>query len=120
MAKKSTSKSPVALALGVTLASTTVMMASASADANPFAMNELSSGYQVAMEGKCGGNMGAQKEAEGKCGGNMGAQKDAEGKCGGDMGAKKDAEGKCGGNMNSGEAKGKEGKCGEGKCGGSK
>ncbi len=114
MAKKSTSKSPVALALGVTLASTTVMMASASADANPFAMNELSSGYQVAMEGKCGGNMGAQK--------------DAEGKCGGDMGAKKDAEGKCGGNMNSGEAKGKEGKCGgdmkdkamEGKCGGSK
>lgn len=65
------------------------------ADANPFALTELGSGYQLAdqhegAEGKCG---------EGKCGE---GKKDAEGKCG---------EGKCG------EKKPAEGKCGEGKCG---
>ncbi|MFK8067245.1 MAG: hypothetical protein AB8D52_03275 [Gammaproteobacteria bacterium] len=57
------------------------------AESNPFSLNDLSTGYQVA-EGKCG---------EGKCG-----EKKAEAKCG---------EGKCG------EAKKAEGKCGEGKCG---
>jgi len=59
----------------------------ANASDNPFGMQELNTGYEVAMstsEGLCG---------EGKCG---------EGKCG---------EGKCGGD------KAKEAKCGEGKCG---
>jgi len=57
---------------------------------NPFAMQELTAGYNVAMsEGTCG---------EGKCGGDKGK----EAKCG---------EGKCGGD------KAKEAKCGEGKCG---
>jgi uncharacterized low-complexity protein len=65
------------------------------ADTNPFALTEMSSGYQLAdhhegAEGKCG---------EGKCGEGKTA---AEGKCG---------EGKCG------EKKPAEGKCGEGKCG---
>ncbi|MBE9564827.1 MAG: hypothetical protein IMF17_06235 [Proteobacteria bacterium] len=54
---------------------------------NPFGMQELNSGYNVAMsEGTCG---------EGKCG---------EGKCGEGKAESKDAEAKCG-----------EGKCGEGK-----
>lgn len=67
----------------------------ANASENPFGMQELNTGYDVAMstsEGLCG---------EGKCGGDKGK----EGKCG---------EGKCGGD------KAKEGKCGEGKCGGDK
>lgn len=80
---------------------------------NPFAMNELSSGYQLAdghMEGKCGeGKCGeGAKEAEGKCG---------EGKCG--EGAK-EMEGKCGEGKCGEGTKEVEGKCGEGKCGGEK
>jgi len=96
----------------------------ANAAGNPFAMQPLSQGYQVAaaddkaMEGKCGG----KKEMEGKCGGDKAKAgtkaKTQEGKCG---------EGKCGGS----KAKAMEGKCGgdkekagaksmEGKCGGSK
>jgi uncharacterized low-complexity protein len=63
------------------------------ATANPFEMNQLSSGYQVGVQGE----MGAKGE---------------EGKCGADKGKK--AEGKCG------EGKKAEGKCGEGKCGGKK
>ncbi len=55
---------------------------------NPFSMQELSSGYTVAM-------------SEGTCG---------EGKCGGDKGK----EAKCG----EGKDKATEAKCGEGKCGG--
>ena len=94
MANKS-STAHAALALGVTLASSTVLMASASADANPFGMTELSSGYQVAMEGKCGGKM-MDKAKEGKCGGKM-MDKAKEGKCGGKM-MDKAMEGKCGGN----------------------
>jgi uncharacterized low-complexity protein len=69
------------------------------AESNPFALTELSAGYQLAEE---------HEGAEGKCGeGKCGEKKDAEGKCG----EKKDAEGKCG------EKKDAEGKCGEGKCG---
>ena len=79
-------------AFATTLAASNVANAS-EAGANPFAMNNLEGGYQVAKEGKCG---------EGKCGGKE--TKKMEGKCG---------EGKCGGS----KAK-KEGKCGEGKCGG--
>src|SRR5688500_6154062 len=76
------------------------------ANANPFAMESLSSVYQVAAEekkdadGKCG---------EGKCGGAKTADKKADGKCG---------EGKCGGSKTS--DKKADGKCGEGKCGGNK
>jgi uncharacterized low-complexity protein len=71
---------------------------SVNASENPFGMQELSAGYNVAMsEGTCG---------EGKCG---------EGKCGGDKAKEaKCGEGKCGGD------KAKEAKCGEGKCGGDK
>lgn len=89
------------------------------AASNPFAAQELSSGYSLAAaekaaegccgEGKCGGEM-KKAEGEGKCG---------EGKCGGE--AKSDGEGKCGEGKCGGEAKGDaEGKCGEGKCGAEK
>lgn len=82
------------------------LSAAVSASENPFAINELSSGYQLAQadsgekdkEGKCG---------EGKCGEEGAAKKDAEGKCG---------EGKCGEDKAAADKMG-EGKCGEGKCG---
>jgi len=97
-------------------------VANAAEGANPFAMNELSSGYMQLAEGKCGeGKCGGKKEKkkmEGKCG---------EGKCGGAKNMKKNMEGNCGGkkgmdeDMPMGNKKGKkEGKCGEGKCGGNK
>ena len=73
------------------------------ADANPFAMNELSGGYMQLAEGKCG--EGKKVIKEGKCG--EGKKVIKEGKCG---------EGKCG----EGKKVIKEGKCGEGKCGGAK
>jgi len=87
---------PIAAAVGAALTASVIAMPIANADANPFDMTELSSGYMVAEseEGKCG---------EGKCGeGKCGEGKAEEGKCG---------EGKCG------EGKAEEGKCGEGKCG---
>ncbi len=96
-------KNAFTLAIGATALAGS--MVATTATANPFEMNQLSSGYQVGVqgqmgakgaEGKCGGD---KAKAEGNCGGNM---KKAEGKCGGD---KAEAEGKCGG-------KGGEGKCG--------
>ncbi len=99
--KKSTMK-PIALAIGTTLAGVALAAGPVNATSNPFAMTDLSSGYQVSMgDGKCGA---------GKCGGDM--KKDAEAKCGGDM--KKGTEAKCGGDMK----KDAESKCGSGKCGG--
>ena len=74
-------------------------VANAAETANPFAMNELSSGYMQLAEAKCGGK---KMEKEGKCGDSKKMKK--EGKCG---------EGKCG----EGKKMKKEGKCGEGKCG---
>jgi uncharacterized low-complexity protein len=82
---------PVSLAAGLALVGSLAGASVAQADANPFGMTALSSGYMAMAtvgEGKCG---------EGKCG---------EGKCGGDSDEGKEGEGKCG-----------EGKCGEGKCG---
>ncbi|WP_226663111.1 hypothetical protein [Microbulbifer aggregans] len=88
---------PLAAAVGAAFLASASM--SVTTSANPFAAEELSSGYNLAMadddkkkEGKCG----EEKKKEGKCG----EEKKKEGKCG---------EGKCG------EGKKKEGKCGEGK-----
>ena len=91
-------KTALTLALGTAFAASLAAAPVVNAAGDPFEMNSLSGGYQVAQadknkEGKCGGD----KAKDGKCG---------EGKCGGD---KKKEEGKCG-----------EGKCGEGKCGGEK
>ena len=100
---------PISLAIGaafVTSLAAGNVSAETNVDANPFAMNELSSGYMQLAYGD-----GKKAEGEGKCGeGKCGDKKgDKEGKCGEKKG---DKEGKCG------EKKGdKEGKCGEGKCG---
>ncbi|MGK0498795.1 MAG: putative low-complexity protein [Oceanicoccus sp.] len=104
-------KTKLAAALGAAFLATSVAPL-ASADTNPFAANQLSSGYDLAnfgahaekadKEGKCG---------EGKCGEGKKAEK--EGSCGEGKAAK---EGSCG--EGKAEKAGKEGKCGEGKCGG--
>jgi len=57
------SMKPLAAAIGTAVIATLAAMPIAQADASPFGMTDLGSGYQVAqtaMEGKCG---------EGKCGG---------------------------------------------------
>ena len=126
---------PVAAVMGTAFAASMAMSnvaVAADAGANPFAMNELSSGYmQVASEGKCGGKKSSEgKCGEGKCGGKKEMEKNMEGNCGGKKSSSegKCGEGKCGGSSKS-SSEGKcggskksssEGKCGEGKCGGSK
>ncbi len=99
-------KKSLSIALGTTFVAAMSASPVVNADANPFGMQNLESGYMQVAEGKCG---------EGKCGGKEG-DKSKEGKCGGkDHKDHKGKEGKCG------DDKGKkEGKCGEGKCGGKK
>lgn len=141
---KKHSLKPLALAVGAVLA-TGGYAAAAQADASPFGLSALSSGYMLAAgdtakhapEGSCGGDAkgkegscGESKGKEGKCG----EGKCGEGKCGEGKGAHTHAdgdkivEGKCGegkcGEGKCGEGKGAhthdkgmEGKCGEGKCG---
>jgi len=83
-------KKPLAIALGTTFVAAMSASPVVNADANPFGMQNLESGYMHVAEGKCG---------EGKCGEGKG-DKAKEAKCGGD--------------------KAKEAKCGEGKCVGKK
>ena len=104
------------------------------ANANPFELQSLESGYMLTLaEGSCGGSKSTDtKDKEAKCGGDKAeamAKDMKEGKCGGDkakdmskdMKEGKCGEGKCGGDKAKGMAKDmKEGKCGEGKCGGDK
>ena len=109
--KKSITKLSIAAGTAFVASLTVGNVANAAEGANPFAMNELSSGYMQLAEGKCGeGKCGGKKGMEGKCGE---GKKDMEGKCGGKKG---EMEGKCG----EGKKGKKEGKCGEGKCGGKK
>lgn len=77
MARK---KTAMTLALGTAFAASLAAAPIANAAENPFQMDSLQKGYQVAdlkaEEGKCGeGKCGGDKDKEGKCG---------EGKCGGD------------------------------------
>lgn len=90
-------KTSIALAAGAALTAGLAFSPLASADANPFASAELSSGYMQLAE---------HHGEEAKCGEDM--KKDGEGKCG---------EAKCGGEMKD-DMKDAEGKCGEAKCGG--
>jgi uncharacterized low-complexity protein len=87
---------PVSLAAGIALAGSLAGIQAAQADANPFGMTALSSGYmtQASIDdhGKKEEHKEEKKEAEGKCG----EGKCCEGKCGGDK-TEKGAEGKCGG-----------------------
>ncbi len=117
---KKFNKSPLAAAMGAAFI-TTFAATAVNAEANPFGMTELSTGYmQVAeadkaAEMKCGASMGMAepKAKEGACAGNKqpAAAKGAEGKCGemmqGDK-MKPGMEAACGAMM-----KGKEGACGE-------
>ncbi len=103
-------KKPLAAALGAAFLASSIAPL-ASAEVNPFSVQQLKGGYDLPnygkdKEGSCGGDKGG----EGSCGGDKGG----EGSCGGDKGG----EGSCGGDKD-GEGKGGEGKCGEGKCGGS-
>jgi uncharacterized low-complexity protein len=117
---KKMNKTPLAAAMGAALISTFAATV-ANAEANPFAMKELSSGYMQVAEMKCGASMGGMekpKAAEGACAGNKAAAatKKVEGSCG---------EGKCGAMMKDGKMKpgmekvcgammkGKEGACGD-------
>lgn len=84
----------------------------ASAEANPFASTELSSGYMQLAEGGCG----AKKEAEAKCGADKKTTHEA--KCGAEKKAAHEA--KCGEKMKDKAKKMEEGKCGEAKCGANK
>ena len=83
MAQKNTA---LTLALGTAFAASLAAAPALNAAENPFKMDSLKNGYQVAdskdKEGKCG---------EGKCGGDA---KKKDGACGGDKGK----EGACGGN----------------------
>ena len=112
-----TNKTTIALAASAVLTAGLALSPTlASADTNPFASAELSSGYMQLAEGKCGENMkeakcGGDKKAEGKCGDKM-----KEAKCGED----KKAEGKCGEAKCGADKKKAEGKCGEAKCGANK
>ncbi len=75
---------PIAAALGTTFVVSLSASPIVQAADNPFELNDLSSGYEVLAEGKCGeGKCGDKGEGEGKCG----EEKEGEGKCG---------EGKCG------------------------
>ncbi|MFK5912845.1 MAG: hypothetical protein QM484_00600 [Woeseiaceae bacterium] len=123
MSNKKTFKT-LSIAAGTAFIASLAMspIANAAEGANPFSMNELSSGYMQLAEGKCGGSKNMGKE--GKCGGDKKMKKEGkcgEGKCGGAK-KKMSKEGKCGGK----KKMSKEGKCGgskkmeEGKCGGKK
>lgn len=106
MANKDTNRT-LQFALGATLAGgLAAAPATGLADANPFRVAELSSGYMVAdshmgEEGQCAGK---SKAKEGEC---AGKDEDRE---------KTRTEGQCAGKDKS-DKKG-EGKCGEGKCAG--
>ena len=103
---KNTMKKSLSAAAGLTFAATMSASPVANADANPFGMQTLESGYMHVAEGKCGEGKCGEKAKEAKCG---------EGKCGEKAKEAKCGEGKCGESK-----KAKEAKCGEGKCGGSK
>ena len=117
---KKINKSPLAVAMGAALIST-FATATANAEANPFGMTELSTGYmQVAEAAKtaemaCGAsmNMAKPKTPEGACAGTTKAagtaSKTTEAACGAMM---KGKEGACGEMMKGESMKGKEGACG--------
>ena len=85
-------KQNLTLAAGAAFAASFALSPMANAGDNPFGMQKLDGGYQLAQ---------ADKKMDGKCG----ADKAKDGSCGADKKAKD---------------KKKDGKCGEGKCGAEK
>lgn len=96
-------KSQMKLATGAAVAASFAIGSVAHAADNPFAMQKLDAGYQLAQ---------ADKKADGKCGGSKGK----DGACGGDKKSADDkkADGKCGGDKKADDKKM------DGKCGGAK
>jgi uncharacterized low-complexity protein len=80
-----TKKTPLVLAVSTALTIGLSATSAVNAAENPFGITDLSSGYMVVAEGKCGEGACGSKEGEGTCGGKSDS---SEGKCG---------EGKCGG-----------------------
>jgi hypothetical protein len=134
---KKINKTPLAAAMGAALVSSMAATA-VQAEANPFAMAEMQSGYMQLAEMKCGASMGMpemKKGAEGACAGSKtpaaDSGKKAEGSCGAackegmkNCEAAKKMEGACGAKMKGcGEGmagcaemqKGKDGACGASK-----
>mgnify|MGYP001765961250 CR=1 FL=1 len=115
---KPSSFRPFATALGATVLAGALAPA-ASAAANPFTLNELQSGYQLAQaqttqstdakpaEGKCGGEKAGEMKCGGEKTGDGSGEKAGEMKCG---------EGKCGGTPPATGTEGASSKAGEGKC----
>ena len=124
---KKINKTPLAAAMGAAFISTLATTA-ANAEANPFGMTELSTGYMQVAEADA-----AKKTAEMACGASMGGMakpKTPEGACAGNKkpaaaATPKATEGSCGDMMKDGKMKpgleascgammkGKEGACGE-------
>jgi uncharacterized low-complexity protein len=106
MSKEKKVLKPVSLAVGSVFVASMAASNIASADTangNPFAMNELHSGYmQVAAEGNCGASKPMPQEKQQK-----------EGSCGGSK-AEQESQ------SEQKDKADKEGKCGEAKCGASK
>jgi uncharacterized low-complexity protein len=130
---KKMNKTPLAAAMGAALVSSMAATA-VHADANPFAMTEMQSGYMQLAEMKCGKSMGMpemKKGAEGACASSKTTAAPKEGSCGAackegmkNCEAAKTKEGACGKNMKGcGEGmagctemqKGKDGACGASK-----
>ena len=107
-------KTLLSLAVGTAFAATAGLAPIAHAADNPFGMQTLRTGYQMAQADTTT-EAPAEKAKDGSCGadkkhdGNCGADKKKDGTCS----AAKMKEGKCGN-------KKKDGKCGEGKCGANK
>jgi uncharacterized low-complexity protein len=101
------------LATGAAIAATVAFAPVALAADNPFSMQTLGAGYQLAqadkkVDGKCGeGKCGATKKVEEKKkDGSCGAGKAKDGSCGAAKADTKKKDGSCGG------AKAKDGSCG--------
>jgi uncharacterized low-complexity protein len=90
---------PVALAVGAAFATTLAMAPIANAASNPFAMNQLDSGYKLAAssEGNCGANK-AKQTKEANCGANKAKEKAKEANCGANKAKEKAKEANCGAN----------------------
>jgi uncharacterized low-complexity protein len=103
-------KKSLAIVLGGAFATALAFAPIANADQNPFAMNALAKGYQVAdaKDGKCGtGKCGAnKKKADGSCCAGGASMKKADGSCCAGGAEKKKADGTC-----SAEMKAKQGNC---------
>ena len=102
MSQQKKSLKPLSIAIGATFIvgmATSPLATAATSNGNPFAMNDLHSGYSQVAEMKCGSSMNKTKSTtEGKCGSNKAkAKTTTEGKCGSNKAkAKTTTEGKCG------------------------